>query len=219
MPDMTPFIGYHFFHRAGRIGRAQAYAKIHRAMEDFSDQKAPILLSMMLDMRADNSDALEFRVRRICDTFGPVEHTTASPTWKEYRAYDWRLGPESASAALALLDEFDQQDASLADRTFFRASWKFKFVEPETRCVLPGQEGLPILDFRLGPGSSLNFAAHKGAAVNAWFLFPFEEPTADFQNYVARFQEQLIFKFSPKHWKHWRFVRGEWKARNFVPNW
>src|ERR1035441_10521788 len=58
MPDMTPFIGYHFFHRAGRIGRAQAYAKIHRAMEDFSDQKAPILLSMMLDMRADNSGAL-----------------------------------------------------------------------------------------------------------------------------------------------------------------
>ena len=74
---MTPFIGYHFFHRAGRIGRAQAYAKIHRAMEDFSDQKAPILLSMMLDMRADNSDALEFRVRRTCDAFGPVEHTTA----------------------------------------------------------------------------------------------------------------------------------------------
>ncbi|MGC2326682.1 MAG: hypothetical protein WA604_08215, partial [Candidatus Sulfotelmatobacter sp.] len=129
---MTSFIGYHFLHHAGRIGRAEAYAKVHRAMDVFSDQKTPTLLSMMLDMRADASDALEFRVRRICDTFGPIEGTTTSPTWKEYRAYNWKLSPEHASAALGLLDEFDRQDASLADRTFFQASWRFKFIEPET---------------------------------------------------------------------------------------
>ena len=217
---MKPFIGYHFLHGAGRIGRAQAYAQLHQAMRVFSDQNQPTVFSMMLNMRADNSESLEYRVRRICDSFGPVQHTTTSPTWKAFRAYNWKLTSEQFQTGFLLLDEFDQRDPSLADRTSVHASWKFKFVEPRTGQVLSGQEDLPMIDFRLGPGSSLNFGASKKASAYAWLLFPFEDPMAgDFRDYVARFQKELIFTFSPKHWRLWRFSRGEWRPRRFVPSW
>jgi hypothetical protein len=38
--------------------------------------------------------------------------------------------------------------------------------------------------------------------------------------FVCRFQKELIFKFSPKHWRLWNFypVRGWW-PKKFVPNW
>jgi len=217
---MKPFIGYHFLHGAGKIGRAQAYIQSHHAMQVFSDQIQPTLFSIMLNMRADNSESLEYRVRRICDSFGPVQHTTTSPTSKEFRAYNWKLTAEQFQKAFTLLDEFDRQDPSLDDRTSLHASWKFKFVEPKTGQVLAGQESLPMIDFRLGPGSSLNFGAFKRASVYAWLLFPFEDPNAeDFRDYALRFQKELVFKFSPKHWRLWRFSRGEWQPRRFVPDW
>jgi len=216
---MKPFIGYHFLHGAGKIGRQQAYAKVSHAMRTFSDQSQPSFLSIMLNMRADHSEALEYRVRRICDSFGPVGHTTTSPTWKEFRAYNWKLTSEQFERGFTMLDEFDRQDPWLADRTFLQASWKFKFVEPRTGQVLPGQENLPMIDFRLGPGSTLNFSAHKGVSVYAWFLFPFENPAPDFEDYVDRFQNELIFKFLPKHWRLWRFSTDEWRPRRFVPSW
>lgn len=216
---MQPFIGYHSLHGAGKVGRRQAYAKVSHAMKTFSDRSEPNFLGMMLNMRADTSEALEYRVRRICDSFGPVDRTTTSPTWKEFRAYNWRLTPEQFESGFSLLEEFDRRDPSLADRTFLQASWKFKFVEPSTGQVLPGQENLPAIDFRLGPGSTLNFSAYKGTSVYAWFLFPFDSPTPDFEDYVGRFQKELIFKFSPKHWRLWRYSKEQWRPRRFVPSW
>jgi hypothetical protein len=41
---MTAFIGNGFFHGAGRIEQARAYAEVHRAMEAFSDQEQASLL-------------------------------------------------------------------------------------------------------------------------------------------------------------------------------
>jgi|SRR5579862_2495068 len=216
---MQPFIGYHFLHSPGKVGRRLAYARVSHAMKTFSDQSQPNLLSMMLNMRADTSESLEYRVRRICDSFGPVDRTMTSPTWKDFRAYNWSLTSEQFERGFSLLDEFDQQDPSLADRTFLQASWKFKFIEPKTGQVLPAQENLPLIDLRLGSGSSLNFSAHKGPSVYAWFLFPFESPTLDFEEYVHRFQKELIFKFSPKHWRLWRHSKNEWRPRRFVPGW
>ena len=216
---MQPFIGYHFLHSAGKIGRRQAYVKVSHAMKTFSDQSQPNFLSMMLNLRAETSEALEYRVRRICDSFGPVDRTTTSPTWTDFRAYTWILTSEQFERGFSLLDEFDQQDPSLADRTFLQASWKFKFVEPKTGQVLPAQDNLPLIDFRLGPGSSLNFSAHKGVAAYAWFLFPLESPAPDFEDYVDRFQKELIFKFSPKHRRLWRYSKNEWRPRRFVPSW
>jgi len=216
---MKPFIGYHFFHGTGRIDRAKAYTKVQQAMEIFSNQKSPSHLSLMLEMRDDRTEPLESLCQKLCKTLGPVAHTTTTPTWPDYRAYSWNLNAEQFQELFLLLDSLDQQDSSLTGRMHLGASWFFKFVEPTTGQVLPDQENLPVIDFRLGPGSSLNFSTGKKTSANAWFLFPFEDPSSEFEDYALRFQKQLIFKFSPEHWRLWRFSSGEWRPRRFVPPW
>jgi len=216
---MKPFIGYHFFHGTGRIDRAKAYTRVQQAMEIFSNQKSPSHLSLMLEMRDDRTEPLESLCQKLCKTLGPVAHTTTTPTWPDYRAYSWNLNAEQFQELFLLLDSLDQQDSSLTGRMHLGASWFFKFVEPTTGQVLPDQENLPVIDFRLGPGSSLNFSTGKKTSANAWFLFPFEDPSSEFEDYALRFQKQLIFKFSPEHWRLWRFSSGEWRPRRFVPPW
>lgn len=36
---------------------------------------------------------------------------------------------------------------------------------------------------------------------------PFEEPGAALWEYVAYLQSHLPFRFSQKHWKHWRLTK------------
>jgi hypothetical protein len=216
---MQSFIGYHFFHGAGKIQPQEAFDKTQRAMLTFSDQKTPTHLGYMLDMQTDQGGPLEKLFHDLCGRFGPWYRTTTSPTMPTYRAYIWQIDATQFKESLDLLPRLRQQDPILLERTHLHASWSFKFVEPETTSILPGQEDLPVIDVRLGPGSSLNFATGKKTSINAWFLFPFENPSAEFEKYVSRFQGRLIFKFSREHWRLWRFSSGEWRPRRFVPRW
>jgi hypothetical protein len=152
---MKRFIGYHLFHGAGKIAPAEAYSRTQRAMELFSDQKTHSYSGLMLDMRDDEGEPLESVCRRLCDSFGPVTHTTTSPTWAAYRLYRWTLSGEQLQNSFSLLDALFRDIPLSRERTLLQASWSFKFVEPETAMLLPNQENLPVIDFRLGPGSSL----------------------------------------------------------------
>ena len=217
---MRQFIGYHFFHGAGKVAPAEAYSRTQRAIEVFSDQKAHSYSGLMLDMRDDQGGPMESACRKLCDWFGPVIHTTTSPTWASYRAYSWNLSAAQLQESFSLLDALYREIPLSKERVFLQVSWSFKFIEPETAKLLPGQENLPVIDVRLGPGSSLTLAMGKKTSVNAWFLFPFEKESPSFQSYVSSFQDQLIFKFSPEHWRLWTISRaGEWRPKRFVPGW
>ena len=86
--------------------------------------------------------------------------------------------------------------------------------------LLPDQESMPVIDVRLGSGSSLNLTTGKKTSVNAWFLFPFESASGEFDDYVSRFQKELVFTSSQEHWRLWKFypVRG-WSTKRFAPSW
>jgi hypothetical protein len=101
-----------------------------------------------------------------------------------------------------------------------QAFWRFKFIDPESGALLADQDNMPEIDVRLGPGSSLSFTAGTKTSLHAWFLFPFESASPDFEQFVCGFQKELIFKFSPKHWRLWNYypVRGWW-PKKFVPSW
>jgi hypothetical protein len=79
---------------------------------------------------------------------------------------------------------------------------------------------VPEIDVRLGPGSSLSFTTGTKTSIYAWFLFPFESASPEFEQYVCRFQKELIFKFSPKHWRFWnQYPKRGWWPKKFVPSW
>jgi hypothetical protein len=219
---MKPFIGYHFLHRAGKIAPADAYYKSQSVMSLYSDQKTPSRRTLMLHLEKDpGGGPLESLFHELCRKYSPISHTTRGfSLGPNDRAHQWELRDEEVAEALSLLEIAHAQIPLAKDRLQVTAFWRFKFVEPGTDKLLPDQESLPEIDFRLGPGSSFSLTTGKKTSVYAWFLFPFESPSPEFEDYACRFQSELIFKFSPKHWRLWKSypVRGWW-PKKFVPNW
>lgn len=220
---MKPFIGYHFFHGAGKITPSDAYRRTQRAMSMFTDHNAPSYRGFSLDMRDEQAGPLQSLFHDLCGQFGPPTHTSTSispPSIPTYRCHYWTLNTEQFERTFSLLEAVNKDIPKARERAYIRASWSFKFVQPETGHLLPGQENMPEIDVRLGPGSSLNLTTGAKTLVNAWFLFPFDTDSRDLSDYVCRFQGELIFKFSPKHWRLWKRypVRGWW-PKKIVPQW
>lgn len=217
---MKQFIGYHFFQGAGRIAAADAYYKTQEAMSLYTDQKTPSSRCFMLDLANDpKGGPLESLFDELCLKYGPVT-CTSNDFSRTYRAHHWDLTDERVAEALSLLEAVHRKTPASRNRAHIQAFWRFKFVDPENGVLLPDQDNMPEIDVRVGPGSSLNFTTGTKTSIYAWFLFPFESPSPEFEQYVCRFEKELIFKFSPKHWRLWKHypVRGLW-PKKFVPSW
>jgi hypothetical protein len=220
---MKRFIGYHFFHSVRKIAPVEAYSRTQHAMSVFTNQKVLSIRAFMLDMRDDHGGPLESLFQNLCVQFGPVSGTMKGISVRggpNYRAHQWILSAKQFQESFSLLTAVHRDIPLSRERAHLQASWSFKFVEPVSGALLPDQEAMPVIDVRLGSGSSLNLTTGKKTSVNAWFLFPFESPSRDFEDYVARFQKELIFTFSPKHWRLWKSypVKGLC-PRRFVPGW
>jgi|GEM_PF-3049917 hypothetical protein len=220
---MKPFIGYHFLHGAGAIPPAKAHSRTQQAMSLFTDQKTPSQLMFNLDLQNDQGGPLESVFQRLCDRFGPISNTMRGISMDggpDYRLHYWNLNTEQFEGAFSLLDTLSRDVPLARERAHIQASWRFKFVDPDTGIVLPDQQDMPVIDVRLGAGSSLLLTTGKTASAYAWFLFPFENTSPEFESYVSRFQKELIFKFSAKHWRLWKAypVRGWW-PKKIVPGW
>jgi hypothetical protein len=217
---MRRFIGYHFFQGAGRIAATDAYYRTQRAMSLYTDQKTPSRRSFMLDLANDpKGGPLESLFHELCLKYGPVSRTTNDISRTD-RAHQWELSDEQAAEALSLLEAVHRETPASKNRAHVQAFWRFKFIDPESGALLADQDNMPEIDVRLGPGSSLSFTTGTKTSLYAWFLFPFESASPDFEQYVCGFQKELIFKFSPKHWRLWNYypVRGWW-PKKFVPSW
>jgi hypothetical protein len=202
----------------------EAYSRTQHAMSMFTDQKTPSHRTFVLDLRDDpQGGPLESLFQALCIRFGPVSNTLggiAVPGRPNYRAHYWTLSVKQFEESFSLLDTVHRDIPLSRERAHLRALWNFKFLEPKTATLLPNQEVMPVIDVRLGPGSSLNLTTGRKTSVNAWFLFPFESASLEFEDYVSRFQKELIFTFSSKHWRLWQLdpARGLW-PKKFVPNW
>ena len=217
---MKRFIGYHLLQGAGRIAPADAYYRTQGAMSLYTDQKTPLRRSFMLDLANDpEGGPLESLFHELCLKYGPVSHTTNDVS-RIYRAHQWELSDEQVAEALSLLETIHRENPASKNRATVQAFWRFKFVDPESGTLLPEQDNVPEIDVRLGPGSSLSFTTGTKTSIYAWFLFPFESASPEFEQYVCRFQKELIFKFSPKHWRFWnQYPKRGWWPKKFVPSW
>ena len=53
--------------------------------------------------------------------------------------------------------------------------WKFKFIDPISRQVIPNQEMIPIVDERVGNSQIYTRLSQTRSTVSPWFVFPFSE--------------------------------------------
>lgn len=95
--------------------------------------------------------------------------------------------------------------------------WKFKFINFNSREVLPGQMEIPILDFRMHNSQIyLRLSSIKSTA-SVWFAFPFDELTEDNLKYLDGIQKTLPFKFSKHSWRLWKRSKNDnWTPRKIL---
>lgn len=193
-------------------------------MQTFSDQRSPSGHSLVLDLR-DNQDGpllglFDELQKRFGDHYETMRGIFVSPAdGNDFRAHQWKVNAEQFGDSFGLLQSILRDRPAARGRVCLRAWWQFKFADPETSQVLAGQDDVPIIDIRLGAGSSLTLNVGSKTSVNAWFLFPFEFDSPELLRYGPAFEKSMIFKFSPKHWRKWCFSKGEWRPRKFVPAW
>jgi len=210
------FIGYHCFHTGRRCPPREAYAKTELALKRYSDRDEPSDGWWTLEMWSEEKGPMDSLCSEVCRRYGPIDRIWpgSSSGGPGLKTYQWKLNPGQFPGALELLEHEQEKLPSFRERMRIQVWWEFKFVNPENRDVLPGQENLPVLDMRLPAGSSLTLSLGDRAKVNAWFLFPFEEVSREFESYVGGFQKSMLFRFSPRHWRAWSYSRaGRWRPK------
>ena len=91
--------------------------------------------------------------------------------------------------------------------------WNFSFIDPKTNQILPNQEKIPELDFRI-KNSRIYLRTSNKSSISVWFALPFEELGKYEIEYINELKSCLPFKPSEKHWRIWKkSEKGNW-----VPN-
>jgi hypothetical protein len=160
-------------------------------MSLYTDQKTPSRRSFMLDLANDpKGGPLESLFHELCLKYGPVSRTT-NDIFRTYRAHQWELSDEQVAEALSLLEAVHRETPASKNRAHVQAFWRFKFIDPESGALLADQDNMPEIDVRLGPGSSLSFTTGTKTSLYAWFLFPFESASPDFDTVCLRLSKRV----------------------------
>jgi hypothetical protein len=95
--------------------------------------------------------------------------------------------------------------------------WKFKFIDPVSRRIIPNQEKIPILDERVVNSQIYTRLSTTKSTISPWFAFPFADMTDLNRLYIEQIKSNLPFKLSDKSWRKWHLSKnGNWIPRTMV---
>ena len=140
------------------------------------------------------------------------------PTWKWWNLevrqhlFNWKIRSAKLDAAFKQLETFSQLPENPFGPLVLSIKWQFYFTEPRTASILPGQQQLPLIDFR-NQNSQLYMRLGKRSTISVWFAFPFEVIDDNCKHYLASVVKALPFKPSEKHWRLWKLS----KNYNWIP--
>ena len=93
--------------------------------------------------------------------------------------------------------------------------WKFKFVDPVSRQILPKQELIPIVDDRVSNSQIYVRLSAVNSTISPWFAFPFENINEENKIFLDKLKQHLPFGMSDKSWRKWQLSKnGNWVPRN-----
>ncbi|MDT3404222.1 hypothetical protein [Mucilaginibacter terrae] len=118
--------------------------------------------------------------------------------------WTWNIVARQVDEALAFHEKFN--------KITFSVTWRFHFINPVNKRVLPGQDTIPIIDVRLH-NSQIRFRCGSKYSVSVWFVLPFEELDAYAIEYIKAIKSQLPFTPSNKHWKLWTVNKDKLSSR------
>jgi len=129
------------------------------------------------------------------------------------RTWTWSLSQkdiEKGFEALELNNDLPNNPAGPITLNFY---WNFHFKDPKTNQILPNQELIPELDFRI-KNSRIYLRLSKKSTISVWFALPFEQIDKHKMEFINKLKSNLPFKTSDKHWRIWKKSdKGNWTPR------
>ena len=129
------------------------------------------------------------------------------------RTWTWNLTEKDIKKGFETLELNDELPNNPAGPITLNFYWNFHFKDPNTNQVLPNQELIPELDFRI-KNSRIYLRLSKKSTISVWFALPFEKIDKYESEFIKEIKSKLPFKTSDKHWRIWKKSEKEnWTPR------
>ena len=217
---MHALITYEGVHGLGSRDPRRLHTDMAACMQVFGFAAEPTETLLKLDMRDDDDASLHAAYEELAHDYGRYPKKLRGINvagGREFRTFLWQIPQGSLDAAFERVATLQARGGLLERRTGVKLIWKFRFRDPDTRDLLPGQDALPALDnFPGGRGDSSSVVLNldRPSSVSLWFLLPFAEPDADFRSYIGRLQAALPARLSSRGWRRWTLSpSGAWRGK------
>jgi len=129
------------------------------------------------------------------------------------RTWTWNLTGKNIESGFETLELNNELPKNTAGPISLNFHWNFHFKDPNTNQVLPNQEFIPELDFRI-KNSRIYLKLSKKSTISVWFALPFEKVEKYESEFIKGLKSNLPFKTSDKHWRIWKkSLKGNWTPR------
>ena len=126
------------------------------------------------------------------------------------KTWTWNLNEKHINKGFEALNLNNKLSKNPVGPITLSFNWNFNFKDPKTNKVLPNQELIPQLDFRI-KNSRIYLRLSKESTISVWFAFPFEKMEEYELEFVKELKSNLPFRTSDKHWRIWRKAEtGNW---------
>tara|TARA_B100001059_G_C17816651_1_gene575693 strand:+ start:1918 stop:2583 length:666 start_codon:yes stop_codon:yes gene_type:complete len=129
------------------------------------------------------------------------------------RTWTWSLTEKDIENGFETLELNNELPKNPAGPISLNFNWNFHFKDPKTNQILPNQELIPELDFRI-KNSRIYLMLSKKSTISVWFALPFEKMEKYELEFIKELKSNLPFKTSDKHWRTWKkSEKGNWTPR------
>jgi hypothetical protein len=193
------FISYEGFpirsggaHSLSHISGLQAYLLFDQFAETFADDPEPYCTIEFNASGPKNTGDISFWF--LIKNFGLPKWSLTNYLSTRESLWTFYVSKSGVEKVANLHSEFENVTLTL--------KWKFSFVDPDTRIVLPGQDYIPVVDDRLH-NSQIYLRIGKKKTVSLWFTLPFGELDHEAISYIKQIKDKLPVRMSENQWRIW----------------
>ena len=193
-------------HSVSRKTPIENYRKTLEFLNRFSDKTEPVDIDLILYQ----SEKKEYSTLKIITKLSLKYGIPKFENDGLLNSWIWKLTKKDIAKGFETLELNNDLPKNLQGPLVLSFTWNFSFKDPKTNKILPNQEKLPELDFRI-KNSRIYLRTSNKSSISVWFALPFEQLGKYENEYIKDLKSSLPFKLSDKHWRIWKkSENGNW---------
>jgi hypothetical protein len=194
-------------HKLNRNGAEENYKLTLNFLKKFTNKTTPEFIHLRL-YQSEKKEYSTFKlVLMLTMKFGFPKFDSGGLL----NCWTWKLTQREIVKGFEILELNKKLPENMEGPFVLSFEWNFNFKDPDTNFILPNQEKIPQLDFRI-KNSRIYLRTSKNSSISVWFAFPFEQIDKYEIEYINKLKTELPFKMSEVHWRLWKKSRnGNWR--------